>query len=68
MTFLKSKSPCFLLNKNINFAKNETESKMENPTHSFREMNHVFQLVEELQIKSKTVMSWSLRKKRVHFL
>ena len=29
---LKSKSPCFLL-KNINFNKNETESKMENPTH-----------------------------------
>ena len=28
----KSKSPCFLLNKNINFI-NETESKMENPTH-----------------------------------
>ena len=26
------KSPCFLLNKNINFNKNETGSKMENPT------------------------------------
>ena len=26
---LKSKSPCILLNKNINFNKNETESKME---------------------------------------
>ena len=25
---LKSKSPCILLNKNINFNKNETESKM----------------------------------------
>ena len=32
---LKLKSPCFLLNKNKNFNKNETESKMENPTHSF---------------------------------
>ena len=30
---------------NINFNKNETESKMENPTHSFREMNLVLQLV-----------------------
>ena len=33
----KSKSPCILLNKNIDFNKNETESKMENLTHSFRE-------------------------------
>ena len=31
---LKSKSPCILSNKNINFDKNETESKMENPTHT----------------------------------
>ena len=28
---LKSKSPCILLNKNINFHKNEAESKIENP-------------------------------------
>ena len=34
---LKSKCLSILLNKNINFNKNETESKMENPTHSFRE-------------------------------
>ena len=27
------------------FNKNEAESKMENPTHSLREMNHVLQLV-----------------------
>ena len=27
------KSPCFLLNKNINFNKNEMKSKMENATH-----------------------------------
>ena len=43
--FLKSKSPCILLNKNINFNKNETESKMENPTHSFRDSNPVLQLI-----------------------
>ena len=36
---LKSKSQCILLNENINFNKNITESKMENPTHSFRERN-----------------------------
>ena len=41
---LKSKGPCFLLNKNVKFNKNEMESKMGNPTHSLREMNHVLQL------------------------
>ena len=44
---LKSKSPCILLNKKINIDKNETESKMENPRHSFRETNHVLQLIKE---------------------
>ena len=53
-----------LLNKNIDFNKNETESKMENPTHSFKETNHVLQLIWESQIKSKTVMSWSSRMKK----
>ena len=37
----KSKSPCIFSNKKINFNKNETRSKMENPTHSFRETNLV---------------------------
>ena len=41
---LKSKNPCILLNKNINFNKNETESKMANHTHSFRGTNLVLQL------------------------
>ena len=40
-----SQSPCILLNKNTNFNKNKTESKMENPTHSFREMNLALQLI-----------------------
>ena len=30
---------------NMNFNKNKTESKMENPTYSFREMNPVLQFV-----------------------
>ena len=55
--FKKSKSPCILLNKNINFNKIEKESKIENLTPSFRETNLVFQLVQESEIKSKTVMS-----------
>ena len=38
---------------------------MENPTDSFREINHVLQL--ELRIKSKTVMTWSSRNKKSAF-
>ena len=53
---LKSKSPCILLNKNINFNKNETKMKMENPIHNLREMSHVLQLIQDSQIKSKNVV------------
>ena len=60
----KSKSPCILLNKNINFSKNEMKSKIENATHSFRETNLVLQLTYESQIKSKTQMTWASRKKK----
>ena len=42
---LKSKSPCILLKKYINSNKNETELKMENPAHNFRETNIVLQLI-----------------------
>ena len=48
-----------MLNKSVNFNKNETESRLENPTYSFRETNLVLQ-----RNKSKTVMSWSSRKKK----
>ena len=61
---LKSRTPCTSLNKNTNFDKSETESKMENPTHSRRETRLVFQLIWELSIKSKTMMSWSSLKKK----
>ena len=40
--------PCILLNKNVNFSKSETESKIENTTHSFRETNLVLQLIFKL--------------------
>ena len=41
--FLKSKRPSILLTKNVNFNKNERESKMENPTQGFREKGFVLQ-------------------------
>ena len=34
---LKSKSSSFFMNRNINFNRNETESKMEKPTHTLLE-------------------------------
>ena len=37
---------------------------MENTTHSFRETKLLFQLIQESTVKSKTVMSWSSRKKK----
>ena len=61
---LKSKSPYILLKKNINFDKNETKSKMANPTHTFREKNLVLHLIQESKNESRTVMSWSTRKKK----
>ena len=65
---LKSKSPCILLNKNINFSKNETESKMENPTHSFREANLVLQFIQESQFKNQNCDELELAKEKTgHF-
>ena len=42
---LKSKSTYILLNKNINFNKDETELRMENATHSFKKTKLVLQLI-----------------------
>ena len=65
-----SKSPCILLNKNINFNKNETESNMENSTHSFRETDLVcFSSCNKRKLKVKR---WWVgareRKKRASFV
>ena len=64
---LKSKSQCILLNKNINFNKNKTESNMENPTHSFRET--CFSSYKNCKLKVKL---WWVgareRKKRAFFV
>ena len=42
---LSSESQCILLNKNKKFNKNETVSKLENRTGSFREAKLVLQLI-----------------------
>ena len=65
---LKSKGPSILMNKNINFNKNEAKSKMGNSTQSFTETIILLQLIQESQIKCKTVMSWISRKKKGQFL
>ena len=65
---LKSKRQYFLLKEKVNFHKNETESKMENPTHVFREASLVLQLIWDSQIKSKTVEMELVKKKRLQIL
>ena len=40
------------------------ESRIENPPYSFRETNLVLQLIKELQIKSKTVIVGTRKKKK----
>ena len=66
---LKSKSSCIFLIKNINFNKNPTESKMENPTQVFRETNLVLQLTEESQMKVKLLWIGAReRKERAFFV
>ena len=42
---LKSQNPFCLLKKNINFNKHEMKSKIENPTHTLKEMSLVPQFV-----------------------
>ena len=37
---------------------------MENPPHNYSETNLVLQVRKEWGIKNKTVMTWSLRKKK----
>ena len=59
----KSKDPWFLLNKKLNFNKNEMESKIEDTTHGFREG---FSSCKNYELKVKL---WRVgaRKKIVHF-
>ena len=41
----KVKESMLFVEQKYKFNKNETEMKMENPAHTFREMNLVFQLI-----------------------
>ena len=70
ITFLKSKSPCYLLNKNIKFNKNETESKMKNPTHSFREMRWTMccSLYKNCELKVKLWLVVARERKKSAFV
>ena len=42
--------------------------EMKNPTHSFRKMNRALQLLQKFGVKSKTVTSWGLQKKKKFIL
>ena len=53
-----------MLKKYIDFNRNKKGSKMEDPTHSFRETNLALQLIWDSRIENKALMSWSSRKKK----
>ena len=44
LRYFKVKESMVFVEQNINFNKNETKSKMESTTNSFKEINHVLQL------------------------
>ena len=56
---MSHKSPCSVLNKNINFNKNETESNMENTTDAFRETNLVLLQNSKFKVVNCSVV-WEL--------
>ena len=66
---LKSKTSRILLNKNINFNKSETESKMKNPIHCFERRGLYFSSYKNCKLKVK--LWWvgvCKRKKRAFFV
>ena len=65
---LKSKSSCFLFNKNIKFNKSKTESKMENPAHIFREVSHTcFSSYKNCELKVRLWWVWARERKKSGF-
>ena len=65
---LKSKSSCVLLKKNINFNKNKTKSKMENPTHTVLERRTMcFSSYQNCKLKVKLWWVGARERKRRAF-
>ena len=64
---LKWKSPCILLNENINFNKNETGSKMENPTHSLERRTLCFSSYKNRTLKVKLWWVGARERKKMAF-
>ena len=64
---LKSKSPCVLLNKNINFNKNKTEPKMENHT-VLKRRTLCFSSYKNHKLKVKLWWLGPPERKKRHFL
>ena len=62
-----SKSPYFLLNKIINSNKNETELKMQNPTHTLRETNLLLPLIKNRELKIKLWWAGARERKKGAF-
>ena len=64
---LKSKVSCILLNKNINFIKNGTESNMENSTRNFRKTNLGLHLIKNRKLKIKLQWVGARKRKKMAF-
>ena len=65
---LKSKSPCILLNKNINFVKNQTKLRMGSSTHNFRETNLVLSSYKNPKLKVQLWWVGARERKKKDFL
>ena len=63
-----SKGTCILLNKNINFNKNKTESKMKNRTHILERQTLGFSSYKNRKLKVKLWWVGARARKRGHFL
>ena len=64
---LKLKSPCILLNKNINVNKNEAGSKMGNPTQSLEKQTLCFNSYKNHNLKKNLWWVRARQWKRGHF-
>ena len=61
---LEAKRQCFLIKKQVNLNKKETESKGENPIRTLRETNVCFSSYENRELKIKLRLIESRKRKR----